>query len=49
MDQKELHRECLEQRLKDEETLKASLIVDLEVRNELIEGIEEELEKLRKE
>ena len=48
MDWKEIHRECLERRLKDEEALKASLIVDLEVQDKMIEGIKEELGKLEK-
>ena len=47
MNQKEIQYECLERRLKDEEVLKASLIVDLEVQDRLIEGIKAELEKLR--
>lgn len=47
MDWEAIQRECPEQRLKDEEALKASLIIDLEVQDKLIEGIKEELEKLK--
>lgn len=42
----EVQRECLERRLKDEIVLKASLTVDLEIQDELIEGIKEELKKI---
>ena len=44
-----MQRLCLEKRLKDEQVLKASLIVDLEIQDKLIEGIKEELEKMKKE
>ena len=47
MDWKEVHQKCLERRLQDEEAIKASLVVDLEVQDVLIEGIKEELEKLK--
>lgn len=48
MNWNEVQLQCLEQRLKDEETLKVSLAIDIKMQEKIIEGIKEEIERIRR-